>query len=510
MIKISVVHPTARIAPPYPSFPTGWLESCQAFCAACDSPEDVEYILVVHEDNWQKFCQRYGGTVFEGQWLNSGLDCVDRFGRFWVVKNRGTNSVVSQINHGCVVARGLLIHVSMDDLFPPRHWDSLIWRAFAGSNLSTLDSVINPHVLHVTTGSPTDDTLFIPQIFTRMLFEERGYAVHPSYDGMFSDNEFTEHAKAKGIVLDGRHIRYEHRHPAFGTAEMDSVYAGENREQAYADGLRNFEYRKALCFPRESEPQHAPVKHALVKPYIALCAPGEIFHQEWLVGWTNLILWLSLEAGFNLHMMFAHTSNVYCTRMEITEAVLAMRPKPHLWLWLDDDNTITREQLALLIQDLVEHPELDGVVGWCWCDREDDPENPFMMSCGKQDEQMRLLRFGFEDFDKAESPLIPIEWSGFPCVLIRNEAMEKLGAQAFKPILRDDVNFGFTSEDTSFFWNARQMGMKFAVDARVKVPHVKYRKIEPQYVPRPPQQDIPGTNGKGMLPSERLENVEAD
>ena len=297
---------------------------------------------------------------------------------------------------------------------------------------------------------------------------------------MFADNEFTEHAARDKMVIDGRHIRFEHRHPAFGTAEIDSVYEGQNREQVYADGLANLQHRQKLGFPKQSEPQTAKLK-----PFIALCAPGEIFHQEWVVAWTNIVLWLSLEAGFNLHMMFAHTSNVYCTRMEITDAVLAFTPKPDLWLWLDDDNAVTREQLALLLQDLQEHPELDGVMGWCWCDRDDDPEKPFMMSCGKQDESMRLLRFDPEDFTQSKTPLIPIDWSGFPCVLIRHEAMEKLGSKAFRPIVRDDVNFGFTSEDTSFFWNARQLGLKFAVDLRVKVPHVKFRKIEPQYVPKP-------------------------
>ena len=44
------------------------------------------------------------------------------------------------------------------------------------------------------------------------------------------------------------------------------------------------------------------------------------------------------------------------------------------------------------------------------------------------------------------------------------------------------MKFGFTSEDTSFFYNAKQAGMKFAVDLRVKVPHMKLRAIEPQYV----------------------------
>ena len=47
----------------------------------------------------------------------------------------------------------------------------------------------------------------------------------------------------------------------------------------------------------------------------------------------------------------------------------------------------------------------------------------------------------------------------------------------------DGIRNGFTSEDVSFFYNARLLGMSFAVDLRVKVPHLKTRGIEPAYIP---------------------------
>ena len=52
---ISIIHPTARVAPPYPSFPTGWLESCEQFLWKADHPEDIEYVLSIHESNWKVF-----------------------------------------------------------------------------------------------------------------------------------------------------------------------------------------------------------------------------------------------------------------------------------------------------------------------------------------------------------------------------------------------------------------------------------------------------------------------
>ena len=46
-----------------------------------------------------------------------------------------------------------------------------------------------------------------------------------------------------------------------------------------------------------------------------------------------------------------------------------------------------------------------------------------------------------------------------------------------------DYHRGFTSEDTTWFRRAHEAGLKFAVDLRVKVPHLKLRAIEPQIIP---------------------------
>ncbi len=105
------------------------------------------------------------------------------------------------------------------------------------------------------------------------------------------------------------------------------------------------------------------------------------------------------------------------------------------------------------------------------------------MSCGKQGPDLAMLPFHPDQL--SAGPLVPIDWSGFPCVLLRYEVLERLGKEAFMPIVRPDVKYGFTSEDTSFFLRAKEAGYQFLVDLRVKVPHIKMRAIEPQYVPRP-------------------------
>ena len=98
---------------------------------------------------------------------------------------------------------------------------------------------------------------------------------------------------------------------------------------------------------------------------------------------------------------------------------------------------------------------------------------------------MRMVKFSARDAELTkDNPLLDIEWSGFPCVLIRDAAMRQLGSEAFKPIVKEGLQFGFTSEDASFWWKFREAGLKVACDLRCEVPHMKYRIIKPIFVPR--------------------------
>lgn len=516
-MKFSVIHPTARTKPPYPSFPTGWRESMQAFFDRCDHPEDVEYVLVVHGSNWMDFWKRFvDGSRFPGAGLRVSFPSLSgqvlfrgadkhHWGALKVVRNDGPNTGVAQGNAGCAVATGDILHGSMDDLFPPEHWDTLLWEASPILHLNNLLEYPLPpeRVIHCSSGSPKDDTLFIPQIQTKARYDRLGYGGHPTYESMFVDDEFSEHARMDGVVIEARHIVYEHRHPLLKTAEMDEVYGIENREQAYRDGLANFEHRKRLGFPGESVKQTAPKRTV-----IAVCLPGETFSMHWVMGWTSVLGYLAGELGYTVHPVFGFTSNVHCTRMELTKGLCD--PRPDLVLWIDDDNVVKAEDVAQLIQDLEEHPELDGVVGCCWCDHDQDPQKPPVLSCGRQDLEMRMLRFTREDVEAAKGPLVPIDWSGFPCVLLRYRVIERLGPEAFLPIVDPKLRYGFSSEDTSFFWAARQAGFKFAVDLRVKVPHLKLRAIEFQPPSKTKQADQGTFDKRGQYTPRQIGEIDAE
>lgn len=475
--RFSVGHPTARVNA---SSPLWWYYSMKAYFDRCDHPELVEYVLVVHESNWETY-QEFSGAP------------IPPWGSFSVVRNAGLNTSNAQGNVAGENMTGLIHIGSMDDLFPPEHWDALLlevlWHPdFGPDDVEALDY---PAVVHVSSGSPLDNEIFIPWIQTKARYDQFGYGGHPAYESMYADNELTFLAKRDGVVIEARHIVFDHRHPLLGKSETDEVYQQQNRAQAYELGRRIFETRKALGFPKD--PAWRLPESALAPRVICLCLPGEHFTDHYIHGLLNVYGHLLTQTAFSVQVTMAHTTNVYATRYLLTEMVLKQSVPPDFVLWLDDDNIVSREIVSTLIADLDGHPLLDGVVGWCWCDRNDETDigKAFVMSCGLQGggpvgEGLPMLPLGAESLERAESdPLVPIDWSGFPCFLVRRDVLSLLGPGAFAPIVRPDVKFGFTSEDAAFFLRAKEAGFKFAVDLRCKLPHVKIRAIEPQYVNRP-------------------------
>jgi hypothetical protein len=60
---------------------------------------------------------------------------------------------------------------------------------------------------------------------------------------MYADDDFTAQARQDGVVLDARHIVFEHRHPTSGQGEMDQVYGRSNSHDRMQQGQAIFERR---------------------------------------------------------------------------------------------------------------------------------------------------------------------------------------------------------------------------------------------------------------------------
>ena len=222
----------------------------------------------------------------------------------------------------------------------------------------------------------------------------------------------------------------------------------------------------------------APSRSQGKKGLIACVLPGEVFSQAWVGAWTEILC--NLFEHYHVCPEFGHSSVVYFTRQAMFDALKHISPAPDLILWIDDDQILTVDGLKTLARDLEDNPELDAVFGWAWCEQHSFQGIP-MLSFGVFNEAGKSERMQYDAMQARDSDLIPVSYSGFPAVLMRGSVLTRISERAFMPVF-DEVQFppyGMSGEDVAFSVHARESGLKFAVDRRVKVPHLKLRCAEP-------------------------------
>lgn len=442
----SLCHATAR-------FPE-WMKAADAWFKNTDHPELIEYLLAIHADDLGKV---------------SGHN-LPRFGEgASVVVNDLRSCSVDNWNKAARLAKGQILINVADDWFPCEHWDSKLLEL-----LPDLYAEAAIDVDTLSTGYPVAHSLMPFSIITRPYLErlQRDYDYdgffYPGYTSMYSDEEFTWLARRDGVVIEAWQHVFEHRHPVHGKAAVDAVYRKQNAKEHYVEG-------KKLMDRRLAEFGITLVRPIPQKPKLLICAPGEHFSREWVAHWSILIT--TLEKTFDMDAdgtpgigtMFSYSTNVYVTRSSMLEEMLRVPLKPDLVLWLDDDNLVKPKDVYQLAQDLEDHPELDAVAGWCFLER----SGGFCISAGHFDESDQLNFMTYSDLQGKPDPLVPVDGTGFPVILMRYRLIEKVGRAAFHPRFSEFYRWGFSGEDISFCLRAREVGAKLAIDRRVEVPHLK-------------------------------------
>lgn len=234
----SICHATART--------TGWMASRQCWLENADDIQQVEYVLSVHVEDFDRDFLQVPLVVYGGK-----------------------RDSVTGWNHAASISTGQILILNADDFFPPPHWDSLLLDRITGDappecpicGKAKLSKVCNgcgfesekEFAIHVSTGNPDtlwDRRLMALGIISRPLYKKWGYALYPEYESMDSDVDMTEHAYQDGLVIEAFDLVFEHRHPAFGKAEMDEVYRKQNRPEAYALGHKVLERRRTCRFAK--------------------------------------------------------------------------------------------------------------------------------------------------------------------------------------------------------------------------------------------------------------------
>jgi hypothetical protein len=214
------------------------------------------------------------------------------------------------------------------------------------------------------------------------------------------------------------------------------------------------------------------------RPSLLMMLPGEMFNVAWVKALVELKD--NLAPYFQVATQWGFVSNVYFMRKTMLDAAMTWEKRPDFILWIDDDQVLTVEGLKTLMLDLHKREDLAGVCGWAWCETNIYATAP-MLSCGIFDRDGNVRRLEWDIMQNYDSDLIPISYSGFPAVLMRGSVLDAMTGDDFLPIIDAErfPPFGMCGEDTAFFTRANEKGLKFAVDRRVKVPHLKLRCAEP-------------------------------
>ena len=437
-MNFSILHPSAR--------PEIWRNVYDTWMLMAQHPENVQYILCVDP--------RWGFSTEPGAYDDLPANIT-------VVQNTGRRCYVDSVNLAAKAASGDIFIVNADVQYPCEKWDAEIEKLCVGRSPFFADFAIR-----VSVGVKNQDAgLVMPcPILSRGRYERLGYVFFGSYESMYADNDFCEHAMHDHALIDGTHLFFPHRHWVNGLRPADPVDSAQNAERCYVNGKDLLERRRASGFASRRT--------------IALCFAGERFEGPWVDSIMTLYGHL-VDLDFAvLRVRPRSWSNVFVSREEMRRAVVNHKPAVDLCLWIDDDNLLSPDQFDRLLAGLDRRPDVDGVAGWCWIHNES--KSSFIPSCGLWAPD----HLHWQPFPRSfanEGQLREFETGGLPCFLLRRSALEKAGEGAFMPILDSALEHGMTGEDIAFFLAAEKGGCKFVVDPTVRVPHLKYVSVDPVF-----------------------------
>jgi hypothetical protein len=206
MKKITLLHATKGT-------PEKALTTKKIWLARANQSKNVEHIFGIQADDnasLAAFCDHpYAVTVPPPDWASSS------------VANWNTASALST---------GDILVVIADDLEPPIGWDDELQKLPDG-NL--------PWACYVP-DTVREDGLMCHPVLSRELYIRRGYVFHPSYYGVFCDNDFTVRTMLECSVLQVKGLKWFHDHPINGSRAEDDNTRHQNSEKAYAYGGATF------------------------------------------------------------------------------------------------------------------------------------------------------------------------------------------------------------------------------------------------------------------------------
>ena len=163
------------------------------------------------------------------------------------IQPSGPFNCIKAWNATAKMSKGKVLIMVSDDFVPPKDWDSQL----VGLQTNWINE---PWVVRVNdcNNSTTNKPFTLP-ILTRSRYEKLGYVFWPEYESVFSDTEFSDHAKLDGAVIDARTLLFEHLHPTCLKRNPDVVDKVHSSVERWAKGEAIYKRRKACGFDESSK-----------------------------------------------------------------------------------------------------------------------------------------------------------------------------------------------------------------------------------------------------------------
>jgi hypothetical protein len=215
----------------------------EEWIAKAENPRSLEIVLVVDANNPPTI--EVGKSLAAQPWPN---ECAFHL----YVQDQEPFCCVKGWNLAAEKSTGKVLVQITDDFSPPPGWDRKLLE------LPPANWIEGEHALHVDDGYVRD--LMTLAIITRKRYEKFGYLFYPDYLSIFCDTELTEVAYLDGVVINAKHLLFEHKHPDCHKRERDEVDKVHASQERWKLGEMLFNWRKSKNFPVDVGPNAGKVK----------------------------------------------------------------------------------------------------------------------------------------------------------------------------------------------------------------------------------------------------------
>ncbi len=202
--RFDIIHGTNR--------PYGWQAVYSSYLRTADNPQNFAYHLVCDEPMAKYF----------RQFRKPGID---------LIINPNDPCYVAASNYGASVTSAPILLIASDDMFPPAHWDTLLWELLNEDSTKHAVWVNDQCFPHIST----------MQILTRAWYDRYGFVFKPKFQSMLGDHDYTRRAVHDGVMIDVRDrpdLYWKHYHHRNGLRPADTSDEVNQSAERYAQGWK--------------------------------------------------------------------------------------------------------------------------------------------------------------------------------------------------------------------------------------------------------------------------------